>query len=246
MSEETAEALAARLAAVKARRGYLLPHHGLMALAFPKLLEGYDAAYTAMALDDRVLSHHDREFVWLAVLAATDEALATHHIAKFRAAGGTDAMVGAAFAAAALAIGAEAFDFAATRWGRQLAPFDARGAYLAACRRVAGDEAPMRLVHLAQLAVQVCRAQWLPLRWQIEAAYADAVPEDEVAEALSLAMFPGSIPRFVEACGVWRGMIAEGAVAASARYRAWAEMTGQGGYDETRGGRPTTPPRKRV
>jgi hypothetical protein len=48
---ETSAALEARLAAVKAKRGYLLPHHGLLALAFPRLLEGYDAAYTAMALE---------------------------------------------------------------------------------------------------------------------------------------------------------------------------------------------------
>jgi hypothetical protein len=58
------------------------------------------------------------------------------------------------------------------------------------------------------------------------------VPEDEIAEAITLAMFPGSIPRFVEACGVWRGMIAAGRVAASDRYKAWAALTGQGGFDE--------------
>jgi hypothetical protein len=47
-------------------------------------------------------------------------------------------------------------------------------------------------------------------------------------------MFPGSIPRFVEACGVWRALIADGRVAASERYRAWAALTGQGGFDEAR------------
>ncbi|MGG5809561.1 carboxymuconolactone decarboxylase family protein [Falsiroseomonas sp. CW058] len=234
MSAETAAELEARLAEVRAKRGYLLPHHGLMALAFPKLLAGYDAAYTAMALDDRVLSHHDREFVWLAVLAATDEAMATHHIAKFRAAGGTDATIGAAFAAAALAIGAEAFDFAARDWARQLAPFDPRRAYLDALRRVAPG-APMRLVHLAGLAVQVCRARWRPFAWHLGAAYADAVPEEEMAEAISLAMFPGSVPHFVEACGHWRRLIAEGALPASDRFRAWAALTGQGGHDEAAG-----------
>jgi len=212
---ETTAALEARLAGVKAKRGYLLPHHGLLALTFPRLLEGYDAAYSAMALDDRVLSHHDREFVWLAVLAAT----------------GDDALIGAAFAATALAIGAEAFDFAAHRWGAQLAPFDPRAAYLEAVAAIA-PAAPRRLVHLAQCAVQVCRARWRVLEWQIEAAYADNVPEDEIAEAITLAMFPGSIPRFVEACGVWRSMIAAGRVAASERYRAWAALTGQGGFDE--------------
>ncbi len=46
--------------------------------------------------------------------------------------------------------------------------------------------------------MQVCRARWRLLEWQIEAAYAAAVPEDEIAEAITLAMFPGSIPRFVE------------------------------------------------
>lgn len=244
---ETTADLEARLAEVKAKRGYLLPHHGLMALAFPKLLAGYDAAYTALALDDRVLSHHDREFVWMAVLAATDEALATHHITKFRAAGGTDALIGAAFAAAAFSIGAEAFDFAARDWGQQLRPFDPRESYLATLRLVA-PAAPIRLVHLVGLAVQTCRARWRPLGWHLEAAYADAVPEDEMAEAISIAMFPGSVPRFVEACGHWRGMIAAGALPASPRYQAWAALTGQGGHDEATSVTPpkatgVTPPR---
>ena len=234
MHTETAADLEARLAEVRAKRGYLLPHHGLMALAFPKLLAGYDAAYTALALDDRVLTHHDREFVWLAVLAATDEATATHHIAKFRTAGGTDAAIGAAFATAALALGARAFDFAARDWARQLAPFDPRDAYLHALRQVAPD-APMRLVHLAGLAVQVCAARWRPFAWHLEAAYADAVEEDAMAEAISLAMFPGSVPRFVEACGHWRRLIAAGALPASPRYHAWAALTGQGGHDEASG-----------
>jgi alkylhydroperoxidase/carboxymuconolactone decarboxylase family protein YurZ len=240
---ETVQELERRLAGVKAKRGFLLPHHGLMALAFPKLLEGYDAAYTALALDDRILSHHDREFVWLAVLAATDERVATHHIAKFRAAGGTDALFGAAFAAAALAIGAEAFDFAARDWGRQLAPFSPRDAYLEALRRVA-PAAPMRLVHLSGLAVQVCRARWRPFAWHLEAAYADAVPEAEMAEAISLAMFPGSVPYFVEACGVWRQMIADGALPASTRFQAWARLTGQGGHDEATGLAPEPAPER--
>ncbi len=231
MSDTEAE-LTSRLAAVHAKRGYLLPHHGLLALAFPDLLAGYDAAYTAMALADRVLSHHDREFVWLAVLAATDEALATHHIAKFRAAGGDDAGISAAFAAAAWAIGAEAHDFAAKHWAAQIAPWNPQEAYLEGVRRLT----PLRLVHLAQLSVHVCKARWGVLRWQIAAAYTDGVLEPEIAEALTLAMFPGSIPRFVEACGVWQKMIAADEVPASAAYRVWANFKGQGGFDEASAG----------
>jgi alkylhydroperoxidase/carboxymuconolactone decarboxylase family protein YurZ len=203
---ETSAAIEVRPRDVRAKRGYLLPHHGLMALAFPELLAGYDAAYTALALSDRFLSHHDREFVWLAMLAATDEALATHHIAKLREAGGTDQTIGQAFAAAAWALGAEAHDFAARAWSRQLAPWDPKAAYLAELRGLS----PMRLVHLAGCTVQVCRARWRVLEWQLEAACQDTVPEDEIAEAISLAIFPGSVPRFLEACAVWQRMILDG------------------------------------
>lgn len=230
MSDPAIRDLETRLEQVRAKRGYLLPHHGLMALAFPDLLAGYDAAYTALALTDRILSHHDREFVWLAVLAATDEALATHHIAKFRDAGGDDAAIGAAFTACAWALGAAAHDFAAQCWTRQLAPWDPQRSYVESIRRMQ----PLRLVHLAQCAVHVCRARWRLLAWQLQAAYEDRVPEDEIAEAISITMFPGSVPHFVEACAVWRGMIADGTLNASSRYRAWARLSGQGGFDEAR------------
>lgn len=80
--------------------------------------------------------------------------------------------------------------------------------------------------------MQVCRARWRPFAWHLEAAYADAVPEEEMAEATSLAMFPGSVPRFAEACAAWRRLILDGALPASPRFQAWARLTGQGGHDE--------------
>ena len=225
MSEQ--EEPLARLEAVRARRGWLLPHHGLMAIAAPSVLAGYEAAYQAIALEDRVLTRHDREFVWLAVLAATDEGLATHHVAKFREAGGSDAGIGQAFAACAWALGGRAHAFAFREWAEVVAPWSPREAYVAGVRALA----PLRLVHLAQAAVQACAGQWALLEWQIVAAYEDGVPEAELAEALTLMMFPGSVPRFVEACGVWLRLVREGAVAASAPYRAWAAVTGQEGFD---------------
>jgi alkylhydroperoxidase/carboxymuconolactone decarboxylase family protein YurZ len=221
--------LSARLAAIREKRGYLLPHHGLMALTAPALLEAYDRTYTALALDDRVLSRHDREFVWLAILIATDEAIATHHIPKFREAGGTDAEVEAVLAISALALGFRAYRFVAAHWTRHLPTIDAHAAYL---RALASTGAEPRLAHLAAAAVHTCAAAWDALAVQIRAAYRDAVPEAELAEALSLAMFPGSIPHFVEAARVWRELIATGAVPASPPFRAWAALSGQGGHDE--------------
>ena len=43
-------------------------------------------------------------------------------------------------------------------------------------------------------------------------------------------MFPGSVPRFVTACGVWRDLIANGTLPASDRYRTWALLSGQDGF----------------
>ena len=69
-----------RLNAVREKRGYLMPHHGLLALTAPALLEGYDACYTALTLGNRYLDEKDKEFVWLGILAVSEESLATQHV----------------------------------------------------------------------------------------------------------------------------------------------------------------------
>jgi hypothetical protein len=63
-------------------------------------------------------------------------------------------------------------------------------------------------------------------------AYGAGADENAIAEGLSLAMFPGGVPNFVDACDIWRKLIIEEKVEASAPYAAWAQMTGQGGFDE--------------
>lgn len=223
------EDLSDRLSAVRHKRGYLLPHHGLMALTAPKLLDAYDAAYTALALDERVLSHHDREFVWLAILIATDEAIATHHIAKFRAADGTDDEIRAILAIVAHVCGFRAYRFVDTHWASHVPQIDVEASWREALSR-AGEGADARLVHLAAAAVQTANGEWTGLTFAIRAAYAAKVPEADLAEALSLTMFPASVPYFVEAAKVWREMIVAGDVPASDAFRAWAALSGQEGF----------------
>jgi alkylhydroperoxidase/carboxymuconolactone decarboxylase family protein YurZ len=220
--------LAARLEAVRAKRGYLLPHHGLMALTAPDLLNAYDAAYTALALTDRGLSHHDREFVWLAILIATDEAIATHHIEKFNKAGGTDTEAAAALSITATVCGFRAYGFIRDHWAGHLPGLDLESIWQDAVLR-AGAGADARLIHLAACVVQVCNGDWKGLEWQIRAAYGAGVPEDDLAEAISLCMFPASVPYFVEAAKIWQQLIAQGSVDASEPYRAWAALS-QGGH----------------
>jgi alkylhydroperoxidase/carboxymuconolactone decarboxylase family protein YurZ len=221
----------ARLAAVHAKRGYLLPHHGLLAITSPRMLEAYDHAYTELAIAPRVLSAHDREFIWLAILIATDEALATHHIRKLLEAGGTNAEVTIAIRLTAWAQGARAYAFVHDHWRPHLPGLD-----VAACHADAlllnADPVPPRIAIPAAAAVHAVHADWWLLEQAIALAYAHDVPEIELAEALSLVMFPGSVPRFVEAAGVWLRLIREGHVAPSPPFAAWARLEGQGGFDE--------------
>lgn len=221
----------ARLAAVRAKRGYLLPHHGLLAIAAPDLLDAYDQTYTALTLTPRRLTAHDKEFVWLAVLVATDEAIATHHIRKFRDAGGTADEIHAALRLAAAAHAAPAFAFVAEHWAQAIPEFDREAAYRGAIADALAPFAlPARLAEMALAAVQTCRGAWWEVGVHIRAAYAGAIAEVDLAEALALTMFPGSVPNFVEACRVWRDLIAAGAVAASPPFRAWAAIE-QAGFD---------------
>ena len=229
-----AQDIARRLAEVKAKRGYLLPHHGLLALTADGLLEAYDRAYTALALEMKTLDAHDREFVWLAVLIATDEALATHHIAKFRAAGGNVGEIAAALRVAALARGAGAWRFVAARWSAHLADLDVDRDYREALGALTGATTT-RLALMAALAAHAALGQYDLVRRVLPMAYAAGVPEPDLAEALSIMMFPGGVPHYVEAARVWMELIRAGAVTPSPAFAAWAALEGQGGFDEASG-----------
>lgn len=238
-SHDDAAAARAQLGEVLAKRGYLLPHHGLLAVTAPELLAGYDAAYTALTLQPRRMSEHDKEFVWLVILTATEEALATHHIQKFRDAGGNDASIEVAFRLAGYARSAPCFAFVADRWSAHLPAYDAERAYRdGLAKLVAGEPISPALVEMAMAAAQACRRGWDEVAWHIRGAYAAGADEYELAEAVSYVMFPGSVPNFVDACGVWLQLIRDGAVEASPPFRAWAELEGQGGFDEATGKTP--------
>lgn len=215
------------LAAVRAKRGYLLPHHGLLAITEPGLLDAYDRMYTALTLTPRLLDERRKEFVWLVILTVKREAIATHHIRKFREAGGSEAEIEAAIALAGWAESTPAVAFVDEAWKGHLPAFDRVAAYRAGLRAVAGATPP-GLVEMAMAAAQACRDERWALAEHIKGAYAAGVPEPELAEALSLMMFPGSIPNFVEACGVWRDLVRDGALPASAAFRAWAAIDQSG------------------
>lgn len=234
MTSDEDREIAARLQEVKARRGYLLPHHGLLAITSEAMLAAYDQAYKALALDPRILSVHDREAVWLAILIATDEALATHHIAKFRAGGGTDDEIQAILQVTAWAVGGSAYRFVADHWLPHLPGFDIDTAYCDGLAHVAGPVG-LRIAILASCAVHACRGEFTLLKRALRFGYRENVPEAELAEALSLVMFPGSVPNFVEAARAWLELIRDGEVEPGPAFAAWARLEGQGGFDEASG-----------
>ncbi|MBM3514642.1 MAG: hypothetical protein FJX59_13155 [Alphaproteobacteria bacterium] len=228
-SDTTVNEAIARLEAVKAKRGYLLPHHGLMALTAPQLLEGYEACYTALTLVPRTFSAREREFVWLGVLNVRREHIASQHLTKFLAAGGTQAEVELIVRMSAVAEGAGAVGFISDHWQHHLKGYDRRRIYFDAFSR-ATSGAPVRepLLHMVGAAIHGCLEKKTELAWHIAEVYRLGGAEAELAEALSYVMFSGSVPYFIEACGVWHGMIKRGEVAASAPFKAWAEIDVRG------------------
>jgi alkylhydroperoxidase/carboxymuconolactone decarboxylase family protein YurZ len=233
---ETVAEVEAALAALRAKRGYLLPHHGLLAVAAPELLAAYDATYTALTLHPRAMNERDKEIVWLIILVSTGEAIATHHIDRLRKGGGTDADIEAALALAAWADGAERFAFVEAHWGPHLKGF-ARGlAYRKGLDALLAVHTVKRAVaEIGLAAAHQCHRRWGWVREHIVGAYAAGADELALAEGLSLAMFPGGVPNFVDACDHWRQLISGGAVKATPPFAAWARMTGQGGFDEAAG-----------
>lgn len=233
-TDDALDAIAARLDAVRAKRGYLLPHHGLLAVTDPALLAAYDAAYSALTLTPRHLDEKRKEFVWLGILIVMDEAIATHHIAKFRAAGGTDGEIATAIRLAGFARAVPSFDFVGAHWRGHLPGYETEAAYRAALGALLSDRAvDDALIEMALAAIHACLRQWEALAWHIKGAYRAGAREADLAEAISLTMFPGSVPVFVDACAVWHDLVRAGAVDASPAFRAWAALDGQGGFDES-------------
>ena len=218
---------------LRKKRGYLLPHHGLLAISSPKLLEAYDSTYTALTLDQRVLSAWEKEIVWLVILISTGEAIATHHLDRLKRSGGSNIDVENTLLISAWAEGANQHNFVEAHWGDHLDEFEAIKVYRKGLRKLTKDSGIKPwLLEISLAACHQCHRRWFWVREHILGAYKHSVDENALAEGLSLAMFPGGVPNFVDACDIWKNLIAEDAVAASEPYKAWALMSGQGGFDE--------------
>ncbi|NKE48285.1 hypothetical protein HB662_26145 [Roseomonas frigidaquae] len=219
------------LEAIRAARGFVLPHHGAMAAALPELHQSYEAMYRALTLEQRHLAPLEKEVTWLAILAACEEPVGTHHLHKFRLAGGDDALAAAVFRLVGWAAGAPRYACFATHWQGQFPALPAAAEYLRGCDALlAGTPLSPGLARLALIGVHTaCEEMW-GLGVALESAYALEVDEKRMAEAMSLAIWPRGVNRFVKATAAWLDLLRSGRVTPSPAFQAWAEVAGQGAF----------------
>jgi len=228
----TAEEVRRRLDEFRQRRGYVLPHQGVMAAALPDLQDIYGVIYKILTLDAHHLSAFEREFVWLALLVAAREKVGTHHVDLFFKTGGTDAQADAVFRLAAWAQGAGVFQFLHDDWQPYFPESPAGQSYLKGMDALLSAHPDVDR-GLALLALVACHAavddHW-SLQVTLQACYGQGVPEHKLAETLSLVLWPCGVNRFLEASGVWLQLIRSGSVQASAPFQAWADTPDQDGF----------------
>jgi len=229
------EELRRRLEELRKSRGFLLPHHGAMAAAMPDLHDAYFVMYRALTLSQRHLDDFEKEFVWLAILIAVEEAIGTHHLDLFFKAGGTQFQAAAAARLVGYASAARNLAFMAEHWRHHLPTLDAHAAYRdgldALC---AGIDVDRDTIELALAAVNAALRRESGLRFHIVDAYRRGVPETKLAEALSLIIWPVGVNHFLDACGLWHDLMATGVVAPSPLFKIWADTPRQGGFDDAR------------
>ena len=233
----TPQQLRERLDALRASRGFLLPHHGALAAAAPDLHEAYGRMYAALTLTERHLDPFEKEFVWLAILTATRETIGTHHLDLFRRAGGTDEVARVAFRLAGYAGAADAFALVGEHWRSWFPGIDPVADYLAGARALCAEVVAPDLADLALLAVHAASARDWGVAAHLRSAYAARIPEVKLVEALALVIWPTGVNRFLEACTIWHGMMVAGQVTPSELFRAWAETPGQGAFAPEADGR---------
>jgi len=227
------ETLRQRIAELRKARGFLLPHHGAMAAAAPDLQDAYFKMYRALTLDERHLSPFEKEFVWLAILIAVEEAIGTHHLDLFAKAGGTQSQAQALGCLVGYANAATTLGFMATHWRDYLPDIDADAAYRTGIDALcAGLDVAPGLIELALAAANAAVGRANGVRLHIEGAYFRTVPEAKLVEALSLIMWPSGVNHFLDACAIWHDLMASGTVKPSPLFQVWAETPRQGGFDD--------------
>ena len=190
------------LAAMFAKRGYLLPYHRMLAASDPKLLATYDALYTRLTLDERILTSVEKETVWIALIATTREKLAMFHFERAEAAGMSNTAISDALAIAAACESFNALFFGQTAFTKWVPERLAIKRYIRIFEAARGRTLPAT----AEIAAAVCHAGLRNangMRIHLQRAFASGATHGQMAEALSYVLLHRGGPTMVDAVACW-------------------------------------------
>jgi len=197
------------LDAVRAKRGYLLSYHRLLAADDPDLLKVYDQLYTRITLDKRVLSDRRKELVWLALLSAREEPTGRIHVERAQKAGLTSAEMADALTLAAVMRGYYSVAFVTEHWFEGISPVDAEARYLTVAKAARGhiDAATAEIICVI---VHAALRQWDAIPMHLKRAFDAGVLVSEMREAFSFLLLPCGGNHFIHAVEAWEAAAGAG------------------------------------
>lgn len=196
------------LEAMFAKRGYLLPYHKMLGASDPKLLATYDALYTQLTLDARVLTMAEREIVWIALIATTRERYAAFHFDRGVAAGMTAAQIADSIAIAGAIEAFDAMHFCQDAFGKWTGD-DASIARYGKMFDTARGELPAAIAEVAAVVCHAARRNAAGMRVHLARAFAAGARREAMAEGLSYVLLHRGGPTMIDAVGCWEKVAGE-------------------------------------
>ena len=191
------------LKTVEKKRGYRLSYHRMLDASDPDLLRAYDAFYTKLTLDPRVLSAAERETVWVSLLVAAREEHGTIHLRRAEAAGLAHATLSEAVAIAGAVESYEAMTgFAGAHWADWTPPDDLDQRYFALVDTARGSIDPV-LTDLCAAVCHAARRSHRGMALHIERFLAAGGARDALTEGLSYLLLPCGGPTLIDAVEAW-------------------------------------------
>ncbi len=200
--ENTPDAGKQLLDEMYAKRGYLLSYHRLLGASDPPLLAAYDALYTRLTLDQRVLTLEEREVVWIALIAATRERYAAFHMDRGVQAGMTRASIGDSMAIAAACEAFDALQFCQGAFGKWIEDDGAATRY-AALFDAARGAIPKPIAEVAAVVCHASRRSAPGMRVHLARAFEFGARREQLAEGLSYVLLHRGGPTMIDAVNCW-------------------------------------------
>jgi alkylhydroperoxidase/carboxymuconolactone decarboxylase family protein YurZ len=199
---ETTRRAADVLAAVEAKRGYLLTYHRMLAADNPELLAAYDAFYENLTLKPRVLSAIERELVWAALQVAAREAHGHIHMRRAEKLGLRSPELSDSLAIAGVVESWPALRFGPEHWSEWIKAPDIEARYLRLFETSRGAVSPAH----AEVIAAVCHAARRThdgMKLHLARAFPAGASIQQMAEALSYMLLPCGGPALIDAVAAW-------------------------------------------